>query len=122
MTLAELKHLWASLIDDASHNIATDVNDFKALKVVIHNATWCPDCEREVSELLALDAQAIQGFDNITLYSYEDKADYKQRKAAAELPISCLPTLIFYRADQEVLCIKEDSAGQLSSLLQQLNN
>ncbi|MEH6446621.1 MAG: hypothetical protein V7784_22215 [Oceanospirillaceae bacterium] len=120
MNLIEIKHLWSQQIDDAKLNVPAKQDNYNTLTVTIHNASWCPDCEREISQLLALDAQAEQGFDAITVHSYEDIADYKKRKIAGELAISCLPTIIVYRQGLEVLRIEEDSAGQLSSQLQQL--
>lgn len=113
MNLNDIKQLWAAPITDAAELLTQQDNDLSKLSVVIHNASWCPDCEREVSLLLALDAQASHGFANVTLHSYEDKEEYKQKKLAGELAITCLPTLIFYSQDQEVMRIEEDSSGLL---------
>ncbi|MFT5709124.1 MAG: thiol-disulfide isomerase/thioredoxin [Oceanospirillaceae bacterium] len=122
MNLIEIKHFWSKQIADAKLNVPANLHNYKTLTVTIHNASWCPDCEREVSQLLALDAQAEHGFDSITVHSYEDIEDYKKRKIAGALVVTCLPTLIFYQEGQEVLRVEEDSAGQLSSQLCQLQN
>ena len=120
MNLNDIKQLWSSSIKEATDKISQQKNDLGKLSVVIHNASWCPDCEREVSLLLALDHQASASFAKVTLHSYEDKEQYKQRKLAGELAISCLPTLIFYKQDKEVMRIEEDSAGQLVEKLLRL--
>jgi len=120
MTLNDIKQLWAKPIKDATETISHLIGDLGELSVVVHNATWCPDCEREVSQLIALDEQASRRFENITLYSYEDKADYQQKKLAGELAITCLPTLIFYKQGEEVMRIEEDSAGLLAESLLKL--
>ena len=120
MTLNDIKQLWSTPIKDAAVTISHQIGDLAELSAVVHNASWCPDCEREVSLLLAIDEQASRGFENITLYSYEDKADYQQKKLAGELAITCLPTLVFYRQGEEVMRIEEDSAGQLVESLLKL--
>jgi len=120
MNLNDIKQLWSAPIKVATDTISQQIGDLGKFSVVIHNASWCPDCEREVSLLLAIDEQASVPFENVTLYSYEDKEDYQQKKLAGELAVSCLPTLVFYRQDEEVLRIEEDSAGQLVELLSKL--
>jgi len=120
MNLNDIKQLWSSSIEQATNKISQQQCDLGKLSVVIHNASWCPDCEREVSLLLALNQQASRSFAEVTLYSYEDKEQYKQKKLAGELAITCLPTLIFYQQDKEVMRIEEDSAGQLVEKLAQL--
>ena len=120
MTLTDIQHLWAQPISAAKQTIQTNHNDYHEYIAVIHNASWCPDCEREVSLLLALDGQSSSGFKQISLHSYEDKESYQRLKREGSLDISCLPTLIFYRRGTEVLRIEEDSAGQLAFLLQQM--
>ena len=120
MNLNDIKQLWSSSIKDAKDKISLQKSDLGKLSVVIHNASWCPDCEREVSQLLALDELASHSFANVTLYSYEDKEEYKQKKLAGELDVTCLPTLIFYVQNKEVMRIEEDSAGQLVETLLKL--
>lgn len=117
MNLNDIKKIWEENISVAKSSHSNAKNDFQGISVSVHNATWCPDCVREVSELLALDEQANTGFEEIILHSYEDSEQYKIAKANGELSISCLPTLIFQRGEEEVLRIEEDSNGQLANLL-----
>jgi thiol-disulfide isomerase/thioredoxin len=120
MTLNDIKQLWSTPIKDAAETVSQQIGDLGELSVDIHNASWCPDCEREVSLLLAIDELASRGFENMTLFSYEDKTDYRQKKLAGELSITCLPTLIFYKQGEEVMRVEEDSAGQLVESLLKL--
>ena len=120
MNLNEIELLWASEIDAAKSKLTGTVIDLSELSVVVHNASWCPDCEREVSYLIALNKQASSGLEDITVHSYEDKAAYQQGKLSGELQIRCLPTLIFYRQGKEVLRIEEDSEYKLVDSLQKV--
>lgn len=120
MTLTDIRRLWAQPISNAKQQIPANHSDYHEYTVLIHTASWCPDCEREVSQLLALDEQASHGFEKISLHSYEDKESYQRLKGEGGLDISCLPTLIFCHRGEEVLRIEEDSAGQLAARLQQM--
>mgnify|MGYP000577873826 CR=1 FL=1 len=119
MNLDDIKELWQTAINAAKSELPFEDVSYQSLTVDIHNASWCPDCEREVSLLLALDAQASKGFGELVLHSYEDKESYKARKQSGSLSITCLPTIIFYRDEKEIFRVEEDSAGQLIHLLSQ---
>lgn len=118
MTLSELQNLWASSITQQSNELPS--LDLTSLELVIHTASWCPDCVREVSELLALDKAASHGFKNVTLHSYEDKEDYMAKKSGAELGIDCLPTIMINDEQGEVALIKEDSRGGITPIIKSL--
>lgn len=120
MNLTDIKKMWESHISEAKSDLSTNNLGYLGLSVDIHNATWCPDCEREVSLLLALDESAQPGFDAVNLHSYEDINVYKDGKAKGALEISCLPTLIFYRKGEEVLRIEENSYGKMATQIQAL--
>lgn len=115
--LNNVRNIWQQQIAVAAQDPQFQACNLQGLSAVIHNATWCPDCEREVSQLLAIDKQAKSGFEKIDLHSYEDKAAYREGKQASSLPISCLPTIIFYRDNQEVYRIEEDSNGEMATKL-----
>lgn len=117
MNLNEIKQLWRSSIALSESELSSGDMDLSAVSVFIHNASWCPDCEREVSQLLSIDGQVSQGFREIVLESYEDKESYKAEKSKGQLKISCLPTIIFYRKGVEVARIEEDSNGEMLRLL-----
>ena len=118
MTLPELQNLWASSITQQSNNLPK--LDLTSLELVIHTASWCPDCIREVSELLALDKASSHGFKSLTLHSYEDKENYMAKKSSGELGISCLPTIIINDKQGEVAVIKEDSRGGIAPVIKSL--
>lgn len=121
MTLQQLRSRWAPAIEQLKSTAAsTRADNYSGHNVVIHNASWCPDCEREVVELLALNELAGSGFDQITLHSYEDKAQYQARKQSGKLTVNCLPTIIIYRDETEVIKIEEDSKGELAGRLNNL--
>lgn len=111
MTLAILAARWSKPIARAAQTYQGNSLDLSQYKVELHNASWCPDCEREVSDLLGLQQANQQEFGAIELHSYENKAAYQQQKQSASLPIDCLPTIIFYCAGKPVLTIKETSGG-----------
>jgi len=118
MTLAELQSLWASSITQQSKELPN--LNLTSLEVEVHTASWCPDCVREVSELLALNKAASHGFKNLTLHSYEDKEDYMAKKASGVLDISCLPTIMINHEQGEVAVIKEDSQGGITPIIKSL--
>lgn len=118
MNLTELQELW-------QENILAQVPKLPALTlneldIEVHNATWCPDCVREVSELLALANNAAANFKSITLNSYEDKAQYQEGKKDGSLTINCLPTIRIHRQGELVLEILEDSKGGICPLIEDL--
>lgn len=118
MTLQQLRTLWAPAIEQLkSANPAMQTGDYSGLSAVVHNASWCPDCEREVVQLLVINELADSGFDQIILHSYEDKAQYQASKQRGELTVSCLPTILIYRGEAEVMKVEEDSSGQLTTHL-----
>ncbi len=117
MNLDDVKNLWSASIEAAQIGLSVEDQVYRDIGVVVHNASWCPDCEREVSYLLAVDAQAQEGFGDIALHSYEDKESYRLGKQSGTLPINCLPTIIFSLGDKEFYRIEEDSAGELMSIL-----
>lgn len=119
MKLNDIKKLWKKTIDTAKSELPIEDKNYQSITVDIHNASWCPDCEREVSTLLALDAQSSQGFGELNLHSYEDKENYIAGKQSGSLSITCLPTIIFYRDKKELFRVEEDSQGQLITLLSQ---
>lgn len=114
MTIQALEQLWQKEIAKQQakyRNIELDLSD---VSIDLHNATWCPDCVRECSELLALKAALGSKAPEISLISYEDKEDYMNNKAS--LDISCLPTIIFKRGKLEFARIEEDSKGMMLEL------
>ena len=89
----------------------------KDLSIEVHNATWCPDCVREVTELMAL-ITLCQNPITLKVISYEDREAYKDAKENGRLPIDCLPTIIFKKSDKEICRVKESSNGDLSKAFQ----
>lgn len=96
-----------------------DIIKLKDIKITLHNATWCPDCQRESIEVLAfLEANKNLNIE-FELISYEDKENYKDSKTKGILPIKCLPTIIFTNAKNanEILKIEEQAIPNFKSLL-----
>jgi|GEM_PF-1768115 len=122
MTLAKLASRWSKSIARAAQTYQDHELDLSQYKVELHNASWCPDCEREVSDLLGLQQANTLKFAAIELHSYENKASYQQQKQTNSLPIKCLPTIIFYRADTLVLTVEENSHGGIGASLSALPN
>lgn len=85
----------------------------------IYNATWCPDCERETVELLALLLLNSTPID-INIHSYEDIESYKEKKKEGSLPVKCLPTFIFKSNNKEISRIEENSNNKLLEILKNL--
>ncbi|GAA6154206.1 TlpA family protein disulfide reductase [Pseudoteredinibacter isoporae] len=111
MTTEELEQLWKPEIDQHLSKIQNMKQDFSDVEIIIHNASWCPDCVRETSELLAIKQSLQDKAPQITLISYEDKDYYMSNKA--ELDINCVPTIIAKRNGQEYARIEENSNGKL---------
>lgn len=118
MTLSELQSLWASSITQQSNELPN--LDLASLEIEVHTASWCPDCVREVSELLALDKAASRSFKNVTLLSYENKDDYIAKKSSGGLNISCLPTIVIKDQHGGIEVIKEDSRGGVTPIIKSL--
>lgn len=107
----------AKKVELLNQKISLDLN---IDSIDIYNASWCPDCERETVELMALlllNSSPVK----ISIHSYEDLETYKENKKEGVLPIKCLPTFIFSTNDKEVVRIEENSNGQLLQILRNLN-
>ncbi len=115
MTTQELEQLWQSEIAEQLEKFRNIELNLSQVEIELHNATWCPDCVRECSELLAIKASLRDKAPKISLISYENKDEYMNNKAS--LDISCLPTIIFKRNGQEFARIEEDSKGKMLELI-----
>lgn len=115
MTIQELEQLWQKEIAEQQEKYCDIDLNLSDVKVELHNATWCPDCVRECSELLAIKAALGSKAPEISLISYEDKEHYMSNKAS--LDINCLPTIVFTRNEQEFARIEEDSQGKMLGLI-----
>lgn len=117
MTIEELEQLWKDEI--ANHLIKLqDVQlDLSDVSIELHNASWCPDCVRESSELLAIKQALKDKAPQIALVNYEDKEHYMANKA--ELEVNCVPTIIASLNGQEYARIEENSNGELLNRLAQ---
>ncbi len=112
---------WRELVDIRTKELQDKDTKLSldSISIDIHNATWCPDCERETVELMALlsiNSTPVE----INIYSYEDLQDYKEKKKNGALPIKCLPTFIFKRDSKELTRIEEDSSNKLLDILKNL--
>ncbi len=107
--LLKLVPLWQNIIDSKVALYSDIANDLSNIRVTVHNASWCPDCEREVTDLLALAAALKEQAPAIQIISYEDKARYKAQKAQGQLAIKCLPTIIFNDSHKEIGRIEEQA-------------
>jgi len=116
MTIQELEQLWQKEIAEQQEKYRSIDLNLSDVKVELHNATWCPDCVRECSELLAIKAALGSKAPEISLISYEDKEHYMSNKA--NLDVNCLPTIIFKRKGKELKRIEENSNGKMSQIIQ----
>lgn len=98
---------WKSIVESKVVNYKKLNKDLSEYSVELHNGTWCPDCERESTELFALIESFGVKAPSLTIISYEDIEKYKLMKISNTLGISCLPTIIFKKKNQNVLTIKE---------------
>lgn len=124
MNILKLIPAWGELIQNRSPSVFEgELSKLDGLQITIHNATWCPDCQRETIDLLAfLLRNKIQGL-QISVISYEDKQDYKNKKINNELTIRCLPTIIFLKNNIEVHRINEKSKdGGIASEIEEVIN
>ena len=109
MELFQIAPHWQNLVEDKSKNYSDIQGDFSSFSIIVHNATWCPDCERETVELLALCRALGEKAPSLEIVHYEDIEEYKKAKAQKTLPISCLPTIIFLKDENELGKIEEES-------------
>lgn len=117
---------YLNLIPQWSENIQQEKENYRNLEnlvklkgvtVILHNATWCPDCKRESVSLLAF-LEANKELDiKLELISYEDRELYKANKRDGKLGIECLPTIIFSRLSNEIFRIEELASPNFKSLL-----
>ncbi len=112
---------WRELVANRRNELeAKEVElSLESISIDIHNASWCPDCERETVELMALleiNSKKVE----INIYSYEDIQSYKAKKAEGSLPVKCLPTFIFKRDGEELARVEESSGGELQEILNSL--
>ena len=101
---------WKSLVKSQLSMFNNYPKDLSEFSVELHNATWCPDCERESSALFAMVESLGGKAPKLKIIGYENIQEYKQLKTSKKLEISCLPTIIFKNSNQEaVLSINEKS-------------
>ncbi len=107
----KLKEDWNALVKskEASYKKFKDSKSFKNLEISLHNASWCPDCEREVTDLLAWLTTLNDETISFLAYEYEDKEKYKREKKENLLSINSLPTIIFKKDNKEIMRIEEES-------------
>lgn len=115
----DLKQSWQELSTQKKLKVPKETLglDLSKVSIEIHFSTWCPDCERELTDLFSLTENMNQP-PKFTFFSYEDKQDYRDKKSQGLLTIKCLPTLIFTRDNSEFLRIEEDSKGALFSMIE----
>ncbi|PIK15801.1 hypothetical protein [Halobacteriovorax sp. JY17] len=89
------------------------------ISIEVHNATWCPDCEREITGLMALILLSAEK-PILKIYSYENREEYRSKKLSGLLSTECLPTIIFKKNEVEITRVLEDSKGRLLELLNSL--
>ncbi|MBB6523872.1 thioredoxin family protein [Pseudoteredinibacter isoporae] len=111
MTIEELEQLWQVEISNYRSQLNGLDLDLSDVHISLHNASWCPDCVRETSELLAIKQALKEKAPHITLISYEDKEHYMNNKSSLE--VNCVPTIIASRDGQEYARIEENSQGKL---------
>lgn len=107
---------WRSLVDSKKQNYTDIRDDYSNFRIVVHNATWCPDCVRETTELLAFVEVLGAKAPSLEIIPYEDINDYKEKKLSGVLEITCLPTIIFSNNDGELGRIEEKSDPDFKSL------
>lgn len=127
MTLNELKEKlykraphWYEIIEK-KENLFTNSNlDLSDIKIIVHNGTWCSDCEREVTELLALCNVLKNNTPTFKLFEYEDKNLYIEQKKNDTLSVSCIPTIIFFKDNIQVGKVEECSNMSLPVIIKSL--
>lgn len=112
---------WRELVTKKKQEFLDKNTNLKleTISIDIHNATWCPDCERETVELIAL-LEINSTTVEINIYSYEDLQSYKDKKKEGSLPVKCLPTFIIKSHNKEIARIEEDSNNKLLKFLKSL--
>jgi len=109
---------WKDVVNRKLKGIENSNQDLSEIKVIMHNASWCPDCEREVTELLALCESLKNKSPKLELISYEDKEEYKKKKSQGKLSITALPTFEIIKNDILIGKIIEKSNGGFLNHLQ----
>jgi len=105
-----LNELWNTIIEQKANHYKDCKEDLSEINVVLHNATWCPDCVREATDLLAMIKVMGKRAPKLTVISYEDKSDYKEKKSLNLLPIKCLPTIVIStKGEVEIGRIEEEA-------------
>ncbi|OUR94229.1 hypothetical protein A9Q84_18170 [Halobacteriovorax marinus] len=105
-----LFELWESKILSKMNLFSDFQGDYSEFHITLHNATWCPDCERESTDLLAMIKVLDKSSPKLEIIHYEDRAEYKDKKDRGQLSIHCLPTIIFHdKLQREIGRIEEQS-------------
>ncbi|EQC47474.1 hypothetical protein [Bacteriovorax sp. Seq25_V] len=118
----DIKDEWKTLVKQkmGSYKELNEEVDFDNLEVDIHNASWCPDCEREVTDLFAWLNVVESDLIKLNIFEYEDKELYKSQKLNGCLSIKCLPTIIFKKSGLELLRVEEISDNNFLNEIQKL--
>lgn len=106
---------WRALAEEKMSKYQGLNTDLSHFHLDIHTASWCPDCEREITELMAL-IWTLKDFAPSlnTIQHYENKDEYKQKKQAGVLNIKAVPTIIIKDANKlEINRIEEVIDGPL---------
>lgn len=84
--------------EDAMETIKENINDYK---IVMFMGTWCPDSHREVPKFYKILEDAGYDMDQLEVYALAHgmKSEEGYEKG---LNITNVPTLIFYKDDEEV--------------------
>lgn len=124
MTIEEMYRLaphWRELVESKISSFSDYDKDLGDYSVELHNATWCPDCERESSSLLAFVEALGEKAPKLIIFGYEDVEHYKKLKASNQLSISCLPTIIFKDENMKtVLTIHEKAESSFGEVIRKI--
>jgi thiol-disulfide isomerase/thioredoxin len=101
---------WRQITESKTAQYKSFSKDLSNLSIIIHNASWCPDCEREVTDLLAFLSTQKNKPHKVEIHNYEDKELYKKMKSEKNLSISCLPTIIFNDKNSNSIATIEEQA------------
>jgi len=107
---------WVSLVESKVEKFLDLKDDYSDIEILVHNATWCPDCVRETTDLLAMQRALGKNSPSVSIIHYEDFKEYKLQKGLGTLEISCLPTIIFKKKGVELGRIEEKSIPDFRSL------
>lgn len=112
--LYKLAPSWEDLSISKRSSYAGVTLDLSDYTFIVHNATWCPDCERELTELMALcDELGIDRSPKLVLKSYENIEEYKVLKGRGQLEVSCLPTIEVNKNSVVIGKVEETSSPNL---------